>query len=242
MNHLHRFYDWGHGLGTKQFPSGYNIGCKIVMEKGQRILLRVSRPINHRTVFFHCWLFRNLLLFLREMILRILLAPSLCMCGDKVLLLRRPVASQGRQELSACQGNILRSGVVWTGIAFLYGLSFSLLSCLLPHHMPALEAVCFPHDSDAALNWFSLSQSLPLPALPDLAGPTSLGKLILPGGTEMFKPPDPDNWPHTTSCPNICNSFHFLTKAAVYGTLSHWFGSAPVYMEWVVSQMWGKQW
>lgn len=115
MNHPHRFYDWVPGLGTKQFPSGYNIGCKIVMEKGQRILLRVSRPINHRSVFFHCWLFRNLLLFLREMILRKLLALSLSMCGDKVLLFCQPITSQGRWELSACQDKYfeIMSSVKW---------------------------------------------------------------------------------------------------------------------------------
>lgn len=105
------------------------------------------------------------------MILRKLLAPSLCMCGDKVLLFHQPITSQGRWELSAYQGGILRSWVVSTGIAFLYGLSFSLLNCLLPHHVPALEADCFPQDSDAALNWFSKSQTQPFLALTDLVGP-----------------------------------------------------------------------
>lgn len=65
MNHLHRFHDWGHGWGMKQFPTGYNIGFKILMEKGRRVLFRVSRPVNHRTVFHHHWMLRNLLLSLR---------------------------------------------------------------------------------------------------------------------------------------------------------------------------------
>lgn len=154
MNHLHRFYDWGPGLGTEQFPTGYNIGCKIVIEKGQRILLRVSRPINHRTVFFHCWLFRNLLLFLREMILRKLQAPSLCVHGDNVLLFSQPITSQGRWELSACQGSILRSWVVVNWHCF--SLWIVLFPVKLPSATPCASSWgCFPQDSDAALNWFS---------------------------------------------------------------------------------------
>lgn len=37
----------------------------------------------------------------------------------------------------------------------------------------------------------------------------------------MFKPPDPDNWPAAGVVPDIYNSSHFLTKAAVCETLSH---------------------
>lgn len=90
MSHLHRLQGWGYGSGMKQFPTGCNASFKILMEKAQRVLFRISKPVNHRTVFQHCWMLRNLLLSLRWMMLRCL-APSLCMCGDKFLLFSQPI-------------------------------------------------------------------------------------------------------------------------------------------------------
>lgn len=53
MNRLHRLQDQGHGVGMKQFPTGCNADFRV-MEKAQRVLFRISKPVNHRTVFQHC--------------------------------------------------------------------------------------------------------------------------------------------------------------------------------------------